>query len=205
MKHSKFFKAAGNGPWKEGREGTMTFNDCEPDEFKTFCDFLYTGQVFTIGVDDTHEVKEAQEAPKDPGKKPTISDKEMTRAARLWCLGQKLLSTSFKDAVVDALIAKCVAEFMYPTSMHLSIYAAGSSTSAIRRLLVDFMVWSLHAKTIEWKGYDAIAAEYYYDVLVAKGRMTGDADSNQAPFKQGNTCRYHEHVAEGKPCYMTMF
>ena len=94
---------------------------------------------------------------------------------------------------------------MYPTGMHIDIYAAGSPRSAIRKLLVDFLVWALTADTIENEGYDADAAEYYYDCFVAKSKLTGDPNSDEAPFKQGDPCHYHEHVAENKPCYKTMF
>lgn len=188
-KHSEFFKAAANGEWKEGRENVVSLGSYKPENFKLFCDFLYTGRIFM-----------ARE-----GDRSGDTDEEFIRTQSAWLMAQKLLSTSFKDALVDTLIAKCVEEKFYPNSLHRAVYASGSSKSGMRKLLVDFHIWGTGAKRIEKVGFELESAEFYYDIAVARNKRKSAAKIADAPFKEEDTCRYHEHVAEGKPCYETMF
>ena len=54
-------------------------------------------------------------------------------------------STSFKDAVVDAMIARIRHERIPPSYLHKQLYPRSARSSGIRRLMVDIAVY-------EWSG-----------------------------------------------------
>ncbi|KAK3630404.1 hypothetical protein LTR56_017459 [Elasticomyces elasticus] len=92
--HSAFLASATKEVWlPEGRVVRIPSRD--PELFAYFAGFLMTGKILTIksGTKSTDE-----------------NEEEWELLARLWVLGDFLLSTSFKDAVVDALISKVADE-----------------------------------------------------------------------------------------------
>jgi hypothetical protein len=125
----------------------------------------------------------------------------------LWIFGEERLSTSFKDAVVDAMIAKVVSGEGVPTSHVPTVYHYSAATSSIRRLLVDVSVWAVNPGrlgSIEKPSHPA-AIEYLYDLAVALDKIKVTGRKGKLPYEADDTCAYHEHVAAGNPCYTTMF
>lgn len=198
IKHSDFFNIAVNGRWKEGQDRVVLLEEDDPNAFEMFCAFLYTGQLFIMKPDD----RCSQDATEAGGRYET---KELERMVMIWILAEKLMSVSLKDAVVDMLVAFLVDEADYPTEMHVAVYPISSAKSAIRKLLVDIGIWSFGSGAIGEYGYDAGSAKYLFDMIVAKEELKDCIHHSQAPWQRGDICRYHEHVAEGKPCYKTMF
>jgi hypothetical protein len=48
VRHSEYFAAALSQSWKEGKEGVVTLDRGAAEHFKAFCNFLYTGKIYTI-------------------------------------------------------------------------------------------------------------------------------------------------------------
>jgi hypothetical protein len=95
------------------------------DAFENFHSFLYTGKVYTV-------VEGEENAPG--------MDREWIRIMNAWILGEVLLSTSFKDAAVDALIHKLASNNAHSKGMYALAYRYSSEGSAIRRLMLDLAV-----------------------------------------------------------------
>ncbi|KAK4920326.1 hypothetical protein LTR49_012108 [Elasticomyces elasticus] len=108
VKHSKYFEAAMHNGWKEAEEGTIYLSDLHPTDFATFANFVYTGRVMTKS--DDHD-------------EATRSDGEWPRLARAWILGNRLISTSYEDAVLDAVVDKMgPPKYIIPLGFHQNIY-----------------------------------------------------------------------------------
>jgi len=82
-------------------------------------------------------------------------------------MSDKPSSVSFKDAVVDAHIAKVQEQDRFALGCHETIYPNSSDSAVIRKLLVDFAVWGwkdgLPRKMPGLKEYP----EFLFDVATA--------------------------------------
>lgn len=197
IKHSDFFEAAlAQGEWKEQQERLLTLTEHDAATFALFRDFIYTGSIFTTGEDHGDDA-----APN--------WDNEYVRFQKCWQLGEKLMSTSFKDAVTDALICKMVDEEQYPTALHEVIYTELNPRSAVRRLFVDVAIWGWSQREmVAYVDKEDKNVEFIGDVAVklhSPNYRGCSASSFNVPFRSENTCHYHDHAADGKPCYRKMF
>lgn len=77
----------------------------------------------------------------------TSYDEEWERLSTAWILRDRLLANSFKDAVVDAIIAKLNSTYHHPADLQSQIYVASSKTAKIRKLIIDIAVFF-------WDGID---------------------------------------------------
>jgi hypothetical protein len=112
VKHSELFTSVFSKNWKEKKEKKekcvhLADEDDEPEVFEIFYHFLHTGQIFSD--------KNSDYAAYDDG---SSTDAEWKRLVDCWIMGNKSLSTSFKDATADAFVAKVEAESRVPTSLH---------------------------------------------------------------------------------------
>lgn len=106
-KHSDFFKTTLENGGKEPEIRTVLLPDEDPAHFEIFAGFLYTGQVFSS--------KDGDFKPANPPA-TLAADFEYMRLLQSWVLGEKLLSTSLKDACTDAFIAKISETKAHPMS-----------------------------------------------------------------------------------------
>ena len=195
--HSDFFNAALKRGWKEAQERIVRLPDLPEDAagmFEDFYSFLYMGKIYSGDDDEVNK----------PGR-----DKEWTRLSDSWILGEVLLSTTFKDAVVDAVVHKIVVTGDVPTSLHARIYSYGSHASSIRRLLVNIAIHEWEEEDIsavEADANSAVNATFLQDVAIALFKMKKFSKTEQAKSRitLESSCLYHEHGAD-KPCYKTMF
>ena len=195
-RHSGFFEKALSGTWKESSERTIELEEEDPEDFEIFYHFLYTGTIFSTQDDDKSTEKSA---------KPWVDkiDTEVTRLANLWFLGDKLFSISFRDGVVDAMIAKMTRDHCVLV-MHEEIYPDSARESKIRKLLVDIAVWGWKDGIIGGCPRGEDWAEFFFDVAVALDKVKRNGRQGVAPYLKEDTCIYHEH-GEGQACYKTMF
>lgn len=126
---------------------------------------------------------------------------------KCWVLGQKLLSTSFKDAIIDAVAAKvdelgrgCVDLCRIP-------FNESTPSLALRRLLADVVVYTWKLESLE--GHDGTALlkfpEHLLDVARALNKVKMCALVGRTSPMAKSDCTYHEHVVDGTPCYKTLF
>lgn len=139
--HSKFFEAALNGPWKEGREKKLNLPDDEPDVFGAYVEYLFTGKIAT-----------ATETTADKISEPVITS-EFRFQAKLYVLGEKLLDDKFCDCTLRAMGELCKTRTAggaryYPNASTVSIiYKGTASASPMRKFLVH--LYCRHVKS-DW-------------------------------------------------------
>lgn len=195
--HSDFFQACLRNGWKEAEERIVRLPDL-PDEsataFETFQSFLYTGKVHTAMTGEENE----------PG-----NDREWARLTNAWILGEVLLSVSFKDAVLDAIVHKMNNTSRHPISMYRSVYKWSPTGCPARKLMVDIAVhrWNESAMSKSASESEQVyLAPFYQSISVAllEWKLHPETASKfDDPSKLKGTCIYHEHG--DKPCYKTMF
>ncbi|KAK5170385.1 uncharacterized protein LTR77_004972 [Saxophila tyrrhenica] len=196
IKHSEYFKKALNKDWQEGQTRQVKLDDVDPDIFKIFNNFLKEGIIYSSKEGDVCFAK--------PGD-TTQTDKELGRLVASWNLGDRLMSTSFKDGVVDALRSKTIVDGDYLQQMHPSVYSSSSPSSRIRLLVVDFAVWGWNTSTYRQAERSEEDVDFLFDVALAFKERAESKPPAKNPITGKDKCRYHEHVREGKPCYTTMF
>jgi hypothetical protein len=135
-------------------------------------------------------------------------DNEWVRIVNAWVLGEVLLSTSFKDAVVDAFIHKFASGIHHSTGFYSAAYRYSSKGSAIRKLLLDIAVhhWCETSPSRVYVDSDpAILAPFFRDICTAllKEKCQPASAGNPSDSIRQDSCFCHEHG--DKPCYKTMF
>lgn len=196
MQHSELFSATLTKGSKAVEEQTVRLPDLSENEaavFESFQSFLSTGKVVSGQYEGNHE-----------------EDEEWDRLADSWLLGNSLLSGSFKDAVVDALVYKSTLEQSIPGDIYTDLYENSSDSSPIRKLMVDIAVhaWDEEEdfEKVDTDHNSAVHARFLRDVAVALFRVKhlSEAQQPKNPLILESGCLYHEHGAD-KPCYNTMF
>jgi hypothetical protein len=197
--HSDFFQARPEEGWKEAEERIVRLPDLPDDTANSFDDFLcflYTGKVYSVVIDEENE----------PGE-----DCEWLRLIDAWILGEVLLSVSFKDAVLDAIVHRLSAKSSSPVQLYISAYRYSSSSSPIRRLMVDIAVyrWEESSMSLPVDEEDRVGVfPFFQSVSLALLRWKLQSEvatkaEDMDPTRREGTCFYHEHG--DKPCYRTMF
>lgn len=124
--HSELFKAALKRGWKEAEERLVRLPEEKPKNFENFHSFLYTGKVYSRKLNEN---------------KPSENeDLEWSRLSEAWVLSEVLLSSTYKDAVMDTILHKAVTSMKGPETVYLDVYPKSSEDSPIRRLMVDIAV-----------------------------------------------------------------
>ncbi|KAK5704632.1 hypothetical protein LTR17_021726 [Elasticomyces elasticus] len=183
--HSAFLASATKEAWlQEGRVVRIPSRD--PELFAYFAGFLMTGKILTI---------------KSGSKSTDENEDEWELLARLWVLGDFLLSTSFKDAVVDALISKVADGVSVPTGLHEVIYEYTAGVCGMRRLIVDLAVFAWPKGTMGEKAFNEESAGFFRDVAVRQAVMSQE-EKTEGFVLESNSCKYHGH-GEGA-CYKGM-
>ena len=164
--------------------------------FEDFHSFLCAGKVISGETDESAELDEEK------------ANEEWNRLVDSWVLGNVLLSGSFKDAVVDAMVHQVLMNSV-PFDIHTELYQNSSDSSPIRKLMVDFAVhlWDEEEiSDIDTDDKPEVQAVFLRDVAVAfhKVKQLSKAEQLANPISSENGCFYHEHGAD-KPCYKTMF
>lgn len=154
---SEYFRAALAWP---GCDGTVTITDIDGKLFACFVQWLYTGKIFSR-VESSVSKGEDMEYEKD---------EEWDLLIGLYIMGDRLVAPRFKDDLIDAMVEKEVEDETIPMEAAV-VYANTKPGSPLRRLLVDFHVYSYRDQTLEQEvaaEYDDEAPkEFYQDVVAA--------------------------------------
>ena len=193
LRHSDFFKAALSGGWRERDERKVTLSEEKTEIFEIFSRFIYSGSIFSHKEGDEYWANEK-----------SLSH-EWKRLQDCWNLGEKLQSTSFKDAIVDAIVAEYRTQLKVPLDIHNRIYASSHKKSKIRILLVDFAIHGWKLSAFENLQQDRRQPDFIFDVAAALLKIKKRGVNTKPAYLGDETCTYHVHEAEGKACYKTMF
>ena len=106
---SEFARLALQREWKEAADRIIPLPEDEPDIFEIYQAWLYDRSIYTeywLGSEESAD--------------------EAVRLLKAWGLGDKLLDTQFKDAIMDALIGRM---------NDIASYCASGTLSGYRRLI----------------------------------------------------------------------
>ncbi|KAK3619784.1 hypothetical protein LTR56_023798 [Elasticomyces elasticus] len=191
IRHSEFFRAAVSKKWREGQERAVSLPEDKPGHFEIFFNFLNGGQIFS-----------SKEGDHDPEQN---TDLEWSRLIWCWILGQKLLSVTFKDAILDAIVAKMQDQGRYSKALYMQPFDYSTPSQSLRKLLSDIVVYKW--VPLDWTYNTPDIAKYpehLLDVAMALDAVKWQGRDASPPWAN-NDCTYHEHVADGTPCYKTLF
>lgn len=189
-KYSDFFRTALNGQWAESKTNSVLLPQHNPESFSIFTQYLYDGQIYSAKDDEDDRVTAG-------------ADWEWLRLLEAWRLGDSLLAPSFNDAIVDVVIAKIHQSYRYPIGMVKHTHYFGGKSAGLRRLSLDIAIWVWEDEDYDTQLND-VPHEFLVDLAEALGKTREAGRKGEDPLENAG-CRYHDHVAEGKPCYETMF
>ena len=171
---SEFVKRAMGGEWKESRQRLIRLPDQSPRVFHIYVQWLYL-HVLPTRDDSEH------------------SYGEYDQLARAYILGDILLDTSFRDAVIDAMLDKALTLNPGQSTIEL-IYENTVASCAARRLLVDLYTERARGIWLKTWAPDSPARDFFYDLAVAL------LDKRQkTERKEWNPCDYHDHGLDENP------
>jgi len=131
---SKFFDAALNKCWMEGREGRVLLPEDDPEIFEVYQNYIYT-KVLPVKVPNPDLKLEGNE-----------NHPEYFTLAKLYAFGEKVQDVSFKNAVMKAFLGRMgepvgsVGKWNPITKVVDIIYGATMPDSRARQLMVDVHV-----------------------------------------------------------------
>lgn len=179
---SDFVNLALSNDWKEARERLIPLPDDLPETFELYQQWLYSKVIASNHFGDAQ-----------------LDGKEYAVLVQAYCLGEKLVDSHFKDAVIDAIIEKLRTTSVFDPRLTSSVYDNTPPESPLRRLWQHVYVWSGNPDWLDESTLgDFVNAEFALDLSryhMAINRGQGPAS---APFVD-STCVYHEHV--GGACY----
>ena len=160
--------------------------------FKGFVLFIYTGRLYTVTKSTM------------PSEWRLLSD--------LWILGQALESTTFKDAVVDAMLERRAmfnefhGEAYIVMADHLQTQE--QTRRGVGKLLVDTAV-SLRQHEVYTDRLSSLPGclNFYGEVIKGLDRIRRNVETESDVLtraKKGPNCVYHEH-GSSEICYRKMF
>ena len=120
-RESAYFRSCFNGTFMEAREGRVTLEDEDPEVFKRFNEWLYTGKV--LYDDETYE------------------NVSFTPLLDLYVFAERRLMPRLQNACIDALISKNKESPHLPPGLAIQyVWDHTFVSSPMRRLLVDLHV-----------------------------------------------------------------
>ena len=122
--HSAFFRACCNGNWIEAKDAEVELPAESPDTFEVYLQWLYAGQAPMQYMDELY----------GPPPGPANS------YVNLYCLGDRLQDPSFKNVIVNRLIAR---EDHFPlrylTLAYRELHERVPSNCGLWRLVIDIL------------------------------------------------------------------
>ena len=162
------------------------------EHFKIFVSFIYTGRIHTI----TNSTKSS----------------EWRLLSELWVLGQALESSTFKDAVVDAMIERRTMFNKFHDKAYIMmadhLQTQQQTRAGVGKLLVDTAVSARqHEVYTDTLSIVPRCLHFYGEVIKVLDRIRRRVESEQEVLlraTKGLDCVYHEHGVS-EICHRKMF
>lgn len=170
---SDFFRAACKGEWKESDERTVRLPEINPDVFKVYLTFLYTGEV---DADVDYEEADA----------PTL-------LIKCFALGEMVQDVRFKNSVID--------KYLYTTESDGEIASSGTiqllceavhSESTMMRLCVDYATFYTNKASFD-VAVKELPSQFVASIAMAAVRGLGQCVDEEKKPRNRRGCYYHEH------------
>ncbi|KAF2502312.1 hypothetical protein BU16DRAFT_4685 [Lophium mytilinum] len=160
---SGFFAGALRGGWRESVDGVVPLPETSPDQFRIYCSWIYSRKIHTSGEIGLEESLE---------KRDEVARKEVSGLIKCWLLGERILDTNFKDAVMDMLVH--LYDSPQLATFHLGdigiVYNETLAGSPLRRLVVEVAATRLKADKSRELGKFFVPSEFTADLLVRLSR-----------------------------------
>lgn len=180
---SEFVSLEMENEWVQGVSVTITLPEDEPETFAVYQTWLYEGCIQAVGVADADR-----------------ADDEYQLLVKAYMLGDKMMDTTFKDALVDSIIDKLIVSGRFDLNLIDLIYGNTPATSPLRRLLRDIYGWAGQRSWLDSIDSDEpLQAEFMKELLQYHMGFHRTAGVQAAPFLSQTTCMYHEHG--DRTCY----
>lgn len=173
---SEFVRLSLQGDWKEAKERVIPLSDDDPAMFALYQHFLYSGAIYTKGLDTG-----------------THTSNEYELLVKMYVFGEKILDSGFKDATIDAMIDKMRTNECFDTRLTDLVYDGTPEGSPLRRLWLEVYYWAGKA---EWLDENCVGAPVNSEFLCdfSKFQMSQRVGFGRAMFADGD-CTYHSHVS----------
>ena len=188
---SDFFAAALRNGWAEKESRIIDLPEEDPAIFYIFARFAYIGKLRL-------DLEERSSGALRPRQDQSLA---------LVRLAENLQSTAMKDAVCDIfvdLLASYEAGHDYKTSFYRWIYMLTGTRRGLRRLAVDVGIHLFTSQSLDKSVSGDEGDAFLRDLALRLHGMEVKERSMKKSFANVG-CKYHDHVAEGKRCYKTMF
>ena len=157
---SAYFKSRLEGGFKEASEAKVTLTDEDPDTFKRFNWWLYTGKVL---FDEER-----------------VEDTNYDKLFDLYAFGEKRLIPHLQNACIDAVINRDIVTETIPYGEVVQqLWDKLPRQSPMRKLLTDLFVWN--ADIMEFFSKDEDIETYSKDFLASVLRGYHLAEDNDDP------------------------
>lgn len=184
-KESAFIEAAFRHEWKESEQNVIHLPDHDPEHFRLFFLWTYNRAMFSMNQSD--------------------SQSEWNLLAGAWALGAYLQAPDFRDAVVDAIIAKAYYNSLCEQTMHEIIYPNSQTDAPIRKLLADIASYRWGPSKLRALKNDASWSDFFFDLSITMMDKQHSTDGTVTAPWQRDACAYHEHSLNGAVCYKTKY
>lgn len=187
--HSEFFDTELKA-CSDTAKSTICLPKHSAHHFRLFVAFVYTGQIYTIQQDTSTRV-------------------EVNLFADLWILGHSLKSSSFKDAVTDAILHRRLMTTRVPMDLHELLADHLQTQTGVGKLLVDIAVAEPVHKVYTKRPLSGNPKYMYFygEFITALDKVACGMESKRAVMNRSKCeglCTYHEHD-QGSICYRSMF
>jgi hypothetical protein len=175
--------------WETSASGSVTLKEEDPEVFEVYQHWLYF-----------------EKLPVQNDSPALEGNTEYVQLAKAYVLGEMLQDVIFKDAVLDAILAKSRSkasdgQSWFPVGPAIRyIYEGTPESSAARRLLVDLYTYHGHAEWLtQWANKDDLPKQFLLDLAIATL-----ARRARPPASLAGTCDYHEHLPGSNSCYLKL-
>lgn len=189
QKGGDFFLRALKKEWKEGQKRCIKLPIDEPDTFRVYAQWLYTGKLFC----------------KSEGEAKGGGTMGLCEA---YTLGDRLMDRVFQDRILDALLSSILdsgEETMILPSVGTVDYVCRNLTSdsPIRRFMLDLVVRCC-ARDDGWPEFlNNVNQAFLADVVLAMvDKVNGTHEAMADDVMRCPGCRYHHHHKD-QPCPAT--
>lgn len=171
---SEFVRLSLRGDWKEAKERVISLPLDDPIVFSHYQHYLYSGCVFTKGLDTG-----------------TNRTNEFELLVKMYIFGEKMVDNGFKDVVIDAIIDKISNQHCFDTRLTSLVYEGTPPDSPLRRLWMEVYYFAGNVEWLQEKYVGApISAEFVHAFSLFQ--MQQRVGSEKAMWADGD-CTYHSH------------
>ena len=183
---SAYFKTALSNEWKEAQDCTVKLPEDHAKSFKLYVQWLVSGKrkIYSMVT------------PKDSEEAHSEYTKEMSLLISSYCLGEKILDSSFKDCVLDAIKdAFRYEDYKWaPTGPCIDLlWTRTTSSSCARVLILSYFIWHGADHLIDCDHDQYVKnSEFWKDLAVGLVEFR-TTSVNPSPLRSHGSCEFHEH------------